>query len=290
MKVPSRLGRGFLALACCVSVVACGQGAPGPGTPEATREPSEQSFGPTYPAQPPDGRRVRIDTASLSQDKLKVTITFVGGPPYLPSDPCSADYEPWVATRGDTLDVVVAEILREHTVTSQTCPAIGIEHVYHLALAAPFVGTTVKGLGGGTFYVVPPAGLALASRLPRGWTLQRSFEQDPGPPPIWVQVYAATTVADGPIEGPGSLVLYEAFGLIGEWSDVRAEKARERGATQLPVHVNGAPEVLWQDGASGELLLSWTLDGASFGLVGNTADMTADQLVSIAEGVTYASS
>ena len=208
--------------------------------------------------------------------------------PYLPSDPCSAGYEPWLAARGDTLDVAVVEIPREHTAPNQACDLLGHGHVYHLALEAPFTGTTVNDLTGGTFYVVPPVGLASTSRLPSGWTLQRSFEQEPGPPPIWVQVYAASAVGEGPIEGPGELVLYEAFGLIGEWSDTRAEKARERGAAQLTVRVSGTPEILWRDGASGELLLSWTLDGKSLGLVGNTADMTADQLVNIAEGVTVA--
>jgi hypothetical protein len=104
-------------------------------------------------------------------------------------------------------------------------------------------------------------------------------------------VYEKTAVGEGcDVEGPGRLVLYQAFGSTGEWSDTRSEKARERGAEQLAVTVNGDAQTLWRDGTSGELLLSWTLEGKSLGLVGNNADMTADQLVNMAEGVTFAGS
>lgn len=130
-----------------------------------------------------------------------------------------------------------------------------------------------------------PAGLAEPRIVPPGWTLQLSFEQAPGPPAIWVRVYAAAAVPDtGPFEGPGRLVAYQAFGLSDEWTGTRAGKARERGAEQFPVSINGQGETLWHVPSSGELLLGWTLEGRSLALVGNAADMSAAQLVEIAQG------
>ncbi len=234
---------------------------------------------------------MRIESAQLSADKQTLTVIFVGGKAYLPSDPCSEDYEPWLAARGETLEVTVIQVARANLVSlapNQGCTDEGYGHTYHLALSSPFSGSIVNDLAGGTLFVARPAGLATAARLPSGWSLQRSFEQEPGPPPIWVQVYGEAAVPEGgPVEGPGQLVLYQAFGVIGEWSDTRAEKARERGATQVTVSVNGEDRALWRDGTSGELLLSWTLDGKSLGLVGNTADITADELVKTAEAVAF---
>lgn len=273
-----------------ILLAGCGQSGLGSGAPSATREPPEQSFGPPYGPQPPAGRQVRIDGAELSTDMQTLTIGFVGGPPYLASDPCSTAYQPWLVERGEVMDVTVVQVEREHSPTlgqNQVCTSEGHFYTFRLALSSPFTGTTVNDLTGGSLFVASPPGVATANQMPAGWKLRRSFEQEPGPPPIWVEIYAPSEVAaSGPYEGPGQLVLYQAFGLIGEWSDTRAEKARERGATPIVVSVNGTTQTLWQDGASGELDLSWTLGGDSFGLVGNTADMTADELVRIADTVT----
>jgi hypothetical protein len=129
-----------------------------------------------------------------------------------------------------------------------------------------------------------PAGLAEPRVVPPGWTLQLSFGQ-PGPPAIWVRVYAAAAVPDrASVEGPGRLVVYQAFGLSDEWTGTRAKKARDLGAEQFPVSVNGQGQALWHVPSSGELLLGWTLGGKSLALVGNAADMSAAQLVEIAQG------
>jgi hypothetical protein len=273
-------------IASCLLAAACGTTSPPQAA--ATPEPLEQTFGPSYPPQPPNGRQVRIDRAALSDDKSTLTVEFIGGSGYAPSDPCSADYEPWLAVEGDVLKVSVVEIARQGQATLApdfACRLLGYGHTYHLALAAPFTGTTVKDATGGTLFVATPAGLAEPRDLPSGWTLQLSFEQEPGPPVIWVRVYAPAAVPDsGPFEGPGRLVVYQAFGLSEEWTGVRSEKARERGAEQFPVSVNGQSAALWHDPSSGELLLGWTLDGRSLALVGNAADMSAADLVAIAQG------
>lgn len=130
-----------------------------------------------------------------------------------------------------------------------------------------------------------PPGLAEARTIPAGWTLQRSFEQAPGPPVIWVRVYAQNSVADtDPLEGPGRLVAYQALGLSQVWTSTRTDDARAHGAEQFPVSVNDQAATVWHVPSSGELLLAWTLGGKSLALVSNTADLSAAQLVEIAQG------
>lgn len=284
----------------CLVLAACTGDAPGPAGPvdESQREPAEQAFGPDYPAQAPAGSGTRIDSAELSADQLTLTVHFIGGKPYLASDPCSEDYEPWVVKHGDELDVAVINVERvgqAHLGLNTGCTMEGHLLVYHLKLAAPFTGATVNDLANrGTLYVGTPPGAAALTEVPAGWSMQRGFEEEPGPPPVWVQVYAAgpfDPLIEGPIapwEGPGRLVLYEAFGSYGEWSDTRAAKSEERGGHAVAATMNGGPATVWFDETSGELLLAWTMDGHSFGLIGNAADMAADELVGYAESVTTA--
>lgn len=273
-------------IASCLVAAGCGSASP-PGA-AATPEPLEQAFGPSYPPQPAAGRQTSLDNASLSDDKKTLTIGFTGGKGYAPSDACSSDYEPWLAVDGDTLNVTVVEVARQDQARlgpNFGCTLEGYDHTYHLALAAPFTGTTVKDPAGGTFFVTPPAWLAVAPIVRTGWKLQLSVEEEPGPPVIWLRVYASSAVPDtGPFEGPGRLVVYEALGMSDEWTGTGAEKMRERGAEQFPVAVNGQGATVWHDPASGDLLLAWTLDGKSLALVGNTADLSAAQLVEIAQG------
>jgi hypothetical protein len=157
--------------------------------------------------------------------------------------------------------------------------------------ASPPPATSVASAEPSAQTLVPsaPAGLAEPSRVPTGWTLQRSVELEPGPPAVWARMYARSAVPDGdPIEGPGRLVVYQAFGVSTEWTGTRAEKARARGDEQFPVSVNGQGATVWHDASSGELLLAWTLDGKSLALVGNAADLSAAQLVEIAQGFVVA--
>ena len=253
------------------------------------REERTQSFGPEFPAQPPAGRPTRVERASLSPDKRILTLEFVGGSGYLASDPCSTDYEPWVAAHGEALDVEIVEL--SHADQAQlgpnmACAAVGYSWVFHLTLAVPFAGTTINDLGGGgTLLVGPLPGTAHVVVLPPGWKLQAEFQLDAGPPPTWMEIYAGAAVDPRPGEGPGQLVLYQGFGLSPEWTDNRAEKSRERGGVPQPVTFHGAPATVWVDKDSGELLLAWDAGGRSYGLIGNAADMTVTQLVTYAESV-----
>ena len=274
------------ALAACL-VAACNVIGILQPSPDGQREPQEQQFGPGYPAAVPIGRLVRIDGATLSADGKVLAVRFVGGMAYLASDPCSSDYEPWLAANGNELDVAIVEVDRPGQAQlgpNMGCRLMGFGHTYHLLLDEPFTGTTVNDRGGGTLFVATPPGTLRLARPPDGWSAQRGFEQEPGPPPIWVEIYAAHPVGSD-WEGPGQLVLYQAFGIVGEWSKIRAIKSEDRGGHPVAVTMNGQPATVWVDEASGELLLAWERDGQSLGLVGNTTDMTPQELARFAESV-----
>jgi hypothetical protein len=252
----------------------------------------ERTFGPTYPSEAPNRERlVPIDRAILSADRLTLTIDFVGGIPYNPArpDPCTTDYAPWLAPRGDELDVAVSHVA--HPAPARSGPMVfctleGHFWQFHLLLAAPFDGTTVNDLAGGTLLVGPPASTARLGSIPAGWTLQASFQIEPGPPPMWAEIYGPAPGPPGSEEGPGWLALYQAFGIVGEWSETRAVKSQDRGGTATAVTFRGRPAVVWVDPGIGELLFAWEAGGRSYGLVGNSADMTVDDLVRYAESVT----
>ena len=252
----------------------------------------ERTFGPTYPAVAPNPERaVRIDRATLSADRLTLTVEFVGGVPWNPNipGPCTTDYAPWLAPRGDELDVVVVHVPHERPDASGPmvfCTLEGHFWQFHLLLAEPFAGTTIRDLGGGgTLLVGPPAGTALLRVVPPGWLLQAQFQMEPGPPPMWTQIYAPGPVDPIPDEGPGRLVFYQAFGIVGEWTDTRAVKSEDRGGSAVDVVLLGRPAKVWVDPAIGELLLGWDVGGRSYGLIGNLADMSVDDLVRYAESV-----
>ena len=256
------------------------------GEPGASDSGLERIFGPEYPARPPEGRTVRIDRATLSADRQVLTVEFVGGKAFDPADPCSEAYEPWVGPDGPELAVAIVELPQGLSPFGRSCTAVGYVHTYGLRLLDPFGGTTVNDAGGGALLVGARPDTAAPEHLPDGWTLRQSVAQEPGPPPTWIAVYATGDIArEPPFEGPGRLVLYQAFGATGEWSDTRAEKSRERGGRPISVTVSGQHTTVWDDPSTGELLLAWMLDGRSMALVGNRADLSPDELVRIAEGV-----
>jgi hypothetical protein len=276
---------GLAAVAGAVAGCTGGPGAQG-GEPGASDSGLERVFGPVYPARPAEGRTVRIDRATLSADRLLLTVEFVGGKSFDPTNPCSEAYEPWVGSGEPELAVAIVELPHGLSVFGRSCTSEGYLHTYGLRLRDPFPGTTVDDAGGGTLLVGARPDTAAPERLPDGWAVRLAQAEEPGPPPIWVAVYApAPIAAEPPFEGPGRIVLYQAFGVTGEWSDTRAEKSRERGGRPIAVTVSGQRIALWDDPGTGELLLAWTLDGRSMALVGNRADLSPDELVRIAEGV-----
>jgi hypothetical protein len=278
-----RLGRAGLGLIAVAAVAlgfaGCGGGLI--GGPPATREPQEQTFGPTYPERPPSGRVVRVDRATLSPDGLVLTVEFIGGKGYLQSDGCSRDYVPWIQLNGGQLDLAVVELDR---VAFGACTLEGYSYTFHLTLPARFEGDTVQDRGGGVLLVAAPEMAATVGKLPDGWSRQQSFAESPGPPPSWIQIFAPGPVDQQP-EGPGRIVLHQVFGQSTEWTDTGALKWEGRGGSATKVTIHGKQTALWVD-PDGEFLLAFDLDGNSLALLANRADVSAEELVEIAESVT----
>ena len=258
--------------------------APASVAPSASAGPSpsayEQTFGPDYPPQPPTGQRTRVDDASISADGRTLTLVFTGGSADPPHDFCSTDYVPWVAAAGADLEVAVVLVSHPDQATAPPdtgCGDIGYGYTFHLRLPAPFAGSTIRDLTGGTLWVRPPPGLVEPQALPSGWQLAYSGDEPAAEPPLWVRVYApAGSQVAGSNGGRGQLDLYQAFG-----SATRIGGGSERSTVQF----GGSQGVLLRDPASGELLLQWMVGSNGVALVGNEADMTLDQLLAIAATV-----
>ena len=248
-----------------------------PGAKAPSPNPYEQTFGPDYPAQPPAGQRTRVDDAAISVDGRTLTLGFTGGLAYTPADFCSTDYAPWAAAAGADLDVALALVSHPDQATAPPnggCAAVGHGYTFHLRLPAPFAGSTVHDLAGGTLWVRPPSGLVEPQALPPGWQLQWSGDEPAAEPPLWVRVYApAGSQVTGGNGGRGQLDLYQAFGAATQIGG---------GPERRTVQIGGSPGVLLREPASGELLLQWMVGPNGVALVGNEADMTLDQLLAIA--------
>ncbi len=252
----------------------------GPGAPPSSPKPYEQTFGPDYPPEPPADQQTRVDDATISADGRTLTLSFTGGLAYTPGDFCSTDYAPWVATAGPDLQVAVVLVPHPDQATAPpnvACAAVGHGYTFHLLLPAPFTGSTVHDVAGGTLWVRPPSGLAEPQVLPSGWQLQWSGDEPAAEPPLWVRVYApAGSHVTGSNRGRGQLDLYQAFGAATQIGG---------GPERSTVQIGGSPGVLLREPESGELLLQWMVGPDGVALVGNEADMTLDQLLAIATAI-----
>lgn len=116
----------------------------GPNGPGATLQGTDPRWGPTYPAEPPEGYGVRIESAHLSEDRRTLAVEFYGGG-------CFNDNEPWVGRAGDELLVSVVVVARSHPPlpSGVFCTAEATLRTYYLALSEPFIGDTVRDLNGG---------------------------------------------------------------------------------------------------------------------------------------------
>jgi hypothetical protein len=252
----------------------------GPEAPSSSPKPYEQSFAPPYPPEPPAGDRARVDEATVDSDGRTLTLSFIGGAAYAPSDFCSTDYVPWVGSAGADLDVAVVRVSDPDQATAPpdgACAGAGHRYTFHLSLPAPFAGSTLHDAAGGTLWVRPPTGLVEPQVVPSGWQLRWSAEDSGAEPRLWVRVYApAAAHVTGSNGGRGQLDLYQAFGAATQIGG---------GPERRIVDIGGRGAVLLRDPALGELLLQWMVGKDGIALVGNEADMTLDQLLAIAAAV-----
>jgi len=108
----------------------------------------------------PEGRLVRIDLdVTMSPDSRTVTLRFVGGAVYSPTDPCSVKYAGWASPVDDMLEVAVVEVIGMRPPPGTACTLVGYDRIVEVRLHQPFLGTTaVDRFDGHTLEVVRPPG------------------------------------------------------------------------------------------------------------------------------------
>ena len=238
----------------------------------ASSEPTS-TVGPT--STRPPGDLARFDTATLSADNKTLTLAFVGGQSFSPTNPCSSAYTAWAEAVGNVLYAAVVDVTPPLPSLSPnvSCDAVGYGRTASVELPAPFEGARVIDLAGNTHFIRPPDGLAVLTGLPSDWQLRTQKDVEDSPAGRWLRVYAPT--ADPALDiSKGHLDLYQAFGRAADVSG---------GDEHRDVKVNGDPALLYRNAPDGELVLVWLLGGNGMALVANEADFPADALVKLAE-------
>lgn len=264
--------------ALVLAVAACGSPSP-TVPPSAIGSAGEGTSEPATSIDPPPGLPVRIDTAAISGDGSTLTVTFIGGKDYDPSDPCTNHYFGWARESEGVLRVKVVDDTPAPppTATPQipfACDLVGYGQSIAIRLDRPFQGFRVEDLAGYVHFLRPPDGLATID-VPDGWTLaaQRDTEESPGG--RWQRTWTKGGPPD-PATSKGQIALYQSFD----------SPANVTGGDELSgVQVNGAPATLYRNPPDGELALVWTVGGDGMGLIVNEADFPVDDAIRLAETV-----
>jgi hypothetical protein len=120
---------------------------------------------------------------------------------------------------------------------------------------------------------------------PSGWSGIGELAAIPKFPATFGQVYGPPGAAVPPNEGPGRIVLYETMPGNDAYLKSRIERSGNNRSNPIAVSVCGEHTNVWLDDATGELVVGWSDRGKADVLVANTADLTINELVDAAEGV-----
>ena len=225
---------------------------------------------------PPTGAWTPFESATLSADSRVLTLHFVGGRPYDPSDPCSIAYAGWAQRDGDALDAAVVDVTPTPRNAGQACTAEGHERTVVVPLTEPFLGSRVADKAGGVNFVRQPEGLDQLHGLPSGWMLRTEGDVEDSPTGRWLRTYAPIATPDLSAS-KGHLDFYQSFGSPAGVSGGDSEQA---------VTVDGQEARLYVSSTDGELILVWMLGTNGLALDANAADFTQAELIKLAEAVT----
>lgn len=226
-------------------------------------------------------RLVPVGHVSLGADGRQLTVDFIGGREFDPSDPCSAAYRGSARIAGDELEIEIHGGI-DFTVlpSGMACDLVGYARHLSLRLDQPFPGNLVHDLSGQLLFLRAPKGLAEITGLPEGWELRREETIGGSLTPRWERIWSPQS-DPWPADGSSMVTLIQAFGgpvdAIG-------------GLPTVPVTVNGQPAslALWKP--SGDMTLVWSLGSDEVALDGYQADFSRDQFVALAESVTLPAS
>jgi len=270
MRVAGRL----LAVACLVGLVGCANATePSVGS---TPRPSASVGNPENAAEPPLGDAVRFDEADVSEDGLLLTLQFVGGKEYNPTDPCTNHYFGWAHENGVALDAkIIDDTPRRDPVEGTACDAVGHPRTVTIHLDRPFHGTRVNDLAGYVHFVRAPDGLA-ELKVPPGWTLVRETDVQESPTARWERTWTLGG-AERTGSSKGTIDFYQAFdGAAGVTG----------GDEQRQIQVNGTPGVLYRQADAGELVIVWLIGTNGLALVVNETDFPIEMAIELAETAT----
>lgn len=250
------------------------------GTPPlAPNTPTPIADEPSWPPQPTrDFRFTPIDKLTLSKDGRHLSLSFVGSREYAPADPCSAEYAAKVAVVDRVLEVGVGESRRPAATEGTACDAMGHARNLEVDLDEPFTGSVWRDLNGYLHFLAPPDGLVELVGLPAGWELRAQRDVEESPTGGWERTYSPdSSLADA----TKSVVLYQSFG-----GPVNVTG----GSEERHVVANGRPATLYRHAPSGELVLVWRLGNDGLALVAHEPQFSVDQLITLAESSTPATS
>lgn len=215
-----------------------------------------------------------FDSVTLSEDGRTVHLSFIGGPEYSPTDPCSVDYDARAEIVGDTLVIALFSVDRSTIPLPPmvACPAIGYQRSLDIELPEPFTGYRVEDLAGHVHFLSRPDGL-IELTLPDGWELREERDISMSPSGRWLRTYSplARLPGDGTA---GRVDLYQAFDGPTYVLD---------GDDRTMVNVNGAPAVLWRSFTPGVFGVQWMHGRDGLAIVASEADFSDEQLIALAE-------
>jgi uncharacterized protein YndB with AHSA1/START domain len=242
---------------------------PSPAAPSPTASPPGSA--------PPWAWLTWFETVTLGEDRRTVHLSFIGGPEYSPTDPCSDDYDARAEIVGDTLVVALFGVDRPKVPLPPmaACPGAGYQRSLDIELTEPFTGYRVEDLAGYVHFLSRPEGL-IGLSLPDGWLLREERNISMSPTGRWQRTYSP--LARLPAGGiAGRLELYQAF----DGSTYVLD-----GDDRSIVSVNGAPAVLWRSFTEGEFGLQWMHGRDGLAIVASEADFSDEQLIAMAETAT----
>jgi hypothetical protein len=219
------------------------------------------------------GRLVRAEDITISANRHRLTVSFVGARPFSRADPCSADYTGSARAVGAVLEVSVVEQVVPGR-PAIACDAIGFGRTLALDLPEPFFGSTVRDVTGYTHFVSRPDGLVELRQLPAGWELRSEEDVPESTTGRWRRTYMLPGREAVPGGSRWRLDVYQAFD-----GPVEVSGGEDVGR----VHVNGQAATLYRHAPTRELVLVWALDGDGLALVANQEDISEAELIAIAE-------
>lgn len=266
----------FAGLRADVTVTVAGSdwtAGPRPSSPPQSASDAPTPLPTASPESTRDPRYVRVDTLTIAADRRHVKLTFVGGAPYAPADPCTVDYTAAAEAIDGVLEVGVTAVPHPDPTLApnEGCDLVGHPRTLDVVLDEPFTGARWHDRAGYLHFLAPPQGLVELTTLPAGWRLRSERDVENSPTGRWERTYAP----DPDSTGDQTLVLYQSFG-----GPVGVTGGDGVGTA---VTVNGQPARLYRWDPAGELVLVWQVGDSGLALVGYEPAFSVDALIRLAE-------